>query len=103
VACPEPGEACPVSSEEGALTHECVGQALPHILLLLAVTIARSIATARPSPSFEPLDSIAPFVNSQQAAIAWRLARLDVARAIGDGTAIEREQESLYRYMEGKR
>ena len=70
---------------------------------LQAVTIARSIATARPSPSFEPLDSIAPFVNSQQAAIAWRLARLDVARAIGDGTAIEREQESLYRYMEGKR
>ena len=70
---------------------------------LQAVTIARSIATAQPSPSFEPLDSIAPFVVSQQAAIAWRLARLDVARAIGDGAAIEREQEGLYRYMEGKR
>jgi hypothetical protein len=69
---------------------------------LQAVAIARSIALAQRDAPFAALDALAPFVTAPKANLAWRLARVDAARAAGDGAATEREQEALYRTMEGK-
>ena len=62
---------------------------------------ARLALSTRETP-LVALDAIAPFVTAPKANLAWRLARLDAVRASGDGAATEREQEALYRTMEGK-
>ena len=69
---------------------------------LQAVAIARSLALSTRDAPLVALDAIAPFVTAPKANLAWRLARVDAVRAAGDGAATEREQEALYRTMEGK-
>ncbi len=67
-----------------------------------AIAIARDLAISPQHQSLKPLDRLSAHVSAGSVTIAWRLARLDACRALSLGAEIDREQEALYKSMEGK-
>lgn len=67
-----------------------------------AIAIARDLSISAQHKSLKPLDRLSAHVSASAATIAWRLARLDACRALSLVAEAEREQEALYRSMEGR-
>lgn len=72
---------------------------------LLAIVRDQAIDLARTGKAFEglqALDGIRRHCEPRELRLAWHLARLEVCKEAGDVRVYEREQLSLYDYMEGK-
>jgi outer membrane protein assembly factor BamB len=73
---------------------------------LLQLVRARADALARSGQldaGLSALDDIADLLPQRERRLEWHLARLDICGEAGDLRAHEREQQSLYDYMEGRR
>ncbi len=78
-------------------------EALAARLLELAAEHSRRLAgRGEPAAAVAVLDRVRPFVTARTNRLNWHLARLELFQATKDLGAFEREQLSLYRFMEGK-
>jgi hypothetical protein len=48
------------------------------------------------------LDRVRPFATDRAVRLNWHLARMDLFQQVSDLHAYEDEQQSLYRFLEGK-
>lgn len=86
------------ASKDKSLRHRAGGQ-------LLALVNARATKLARAGDvpaAMQAMDSLRDVLSDRPARLNWHLARIEIAKEAGDLSAHEREQQSLYDYMEGR-
>lgn len=72
------------------------------MLNLVRTLAAQSAAAGAVGAALDWIDRVRPHAADRQVRLNWHLARLDLFQQEQDLRAYEQEQQSLYRYMEGR-